>query len=118
MSYDYENYWNNRREAIREGARRGGVAGMKAAERSWNMQHRATPHRESAPQQFIKDNEGRRVELIYTDDPYTKLKPGDKGTYQLLITQTIMENQHCIQWDNGSTLSLLEGKDQFKFIEE
>ena len=28
-----------------------------------------------------------------------------------------MENQHGIQWDNGSNLSLLEGKDRFKFID-
>jgi len=65
-----------------------------------------------------KTNEGRRVELVYTDDPYTKLKPGDKGTYQFKLVQQLIENQHCIKWDSGSNLILLEGKDQFKFIEE
>ncbi len=25
---------------------------------------------------------GKRVELIFTDDPYTDLKPGAQGTYQ------------------------------------
>ena len=28
-----------------------------------------------------ENDKGRRVELVSTDDPYTKLKPGDKGTY-------------------------------------
>ena len=110
-------YWENRRRAIEDGARYGGVAGMKAAERAWNMQMRPTPIREEV-QRLIKDDAGRRVELIYTDDPYTRLKPGDRGTYQFLLTQTVIENQHCIKWDNGSSLTLLEGKDQFKFVEE
>lgn len=64
-----------------------------------------------------KSNEGRRVELIHTDDPYTKLRPGAKGTYQFCLDQEgAMEDQHHIKWDSGSTLSLLQGKDRFKFI--
>lgn len=31
-----ENYWEQRRRHIENGAKFGGVAGMKAAERSWN----------------------------------------------------------------------------------
>ena len=66
-----------------------------------------------------ESNKGKRVELIHTDDPYTKLKPGDKGTYQFLLRQTPpMNDQHIIEWDSGSDLMLLEGKDSFKFIEE
>ena len=65
-----------------------------------------------------KSNEGRRVELIHTDDPYTKLRPGAKGTYQFCMDQEgAMENQHNIKWDSGSNLSLLEGKDSFKFLD-
>ncbi len=65
-----------------------------------------------------KSNEGKRVELIYTDDPYTKLLPGDKGTYQFCIAHKgMMENQHSIKWDDGSNMMLLEGKDRFKFID-
>ncbi len=64
------------------------------------------------------ENEGKRVELVFTGDIYTKLKPGDKGTYQILLEQTHpLENQHLIKWDNGSSLILLEGVDTFKFIE-
>jgi len=65
-----------------------------------------------------KKNQGRRVELIYTNDSYTKLKPGDKGTYQMCILQPDGRHQHCIKWDNGSTLILIEGIDLFKFIDK
>lgn len=34
-----------------------------------------------------KDNAGRRVELIHTDDRYTKLRPGSRGTYQYCLDQ-------------------------------
>jgi len=66
-------------------------------------------------------NHGRRVELIHTDDPYTKLKPGDRGTYDFLqqsYTIPVSIPQHSIKWDSGSSLMLLEGKDQFKFLDE
>ncbi len=66
---------------------------------------------------FNEENTGKRVELIHTNDRYTKLKPGDKGTYQILLEQTHpLENQHLIKWDSGSNLILLEGVDTFKFI--
>ena len=64
------------------------------------------------------ENEGKRVELVYSGDRYTKLKAGDKGTYQaVLIQRHPLENQHLIKWDSGSNLILLEGIDKFKFIE-
>jgi len=36
-------YWEQRRRHIENGAKFGGVAGMKAAERSWNAGLRCTP---------------------------------------------------------------------------
>jgi len=65
-------------------------------------------------------DKGRRVELVHTDDPYTKLKPGDKGTYLFLLKQTDPEqNEHHIEWDSGSKLSMIPGLgDRFKFVEE
>lgn len=65
-----------------------------------------------------KRNRGRKVELVYTSDSYTKLKAGSKGTYDLCIQQPDGRHQHCINWDNGSTLMLLEGVDRFKFIDK
>ena len=65
-----------------------------------------------------KTNEGRRVELIDTNDPYTKLKPGAKGTYEFEVKQSNpLENQHSIKWDDGSSLMMIRG-DRWKFIEE
>lgn len=67
---------------------------------------------------FNEENSGKRVELIHTNDRNTELKPGDKGTYELLLEQNPpFENQHMIKWDSGSRLILLEGVDKFKFIE-
>lgn len=67
---------------------------------------------------IIEKDKGRRVELIYTSDQHTKLKPGDKGTYQFLITNPPpIGYQHCIEWDSGSNLGMVAG-DQWKFIEE
>ena len=62
-------------------------------------------------------NKGRRVELIDTNDPYTKLRTGDQGVYEFEITQSNpLENQHSIKWDSGSTLMMVRG-DRWKFIE-
>lgn len=62
-------------------------------------------------------NKGRRVQLIDTNDPYTKLKAGDKGTYEFELKQSNpLENQHSIKWDNGSSLMMVRG-DRWKFIQ-
>jgi hypothetical protein len=64
---------------------------------------------------FDSTNRGQKVELIFTDDADTSLKPGDKGTYKMAIINPDMI-QHRIEWDNGSTLLLIGGKDSFKFV--
>ena len=44
---------------------------------------------------------GCRVELISMDDPYSKLKPGDRGTVRTVDdTGTVF-----VRWDNGSGLA-------------
>lgn len=53
---------------------------------------------------------GSRVELIQMDDPYSHLKPGDKGTVRLVDdTGTIF-----ISWDNGSGLGIVYGVDRVR----
>jgi len=69
------------------------------------------------PTKLDETNKGRRVELVFTDDKYTRLKTGDKGTYQMCLVQPNGRNQHFIDWDRGSNLMLIEGVDRFKFIE-
>ena len=57
-------------------------------------------------------NKGRRVELISTDDQYTSLKSGDKGTYEFSSEVDMGDPttmiQHSIKWDNGSSLMLVQ----------
>ena len=45
---------------------------------------------------------GTRVELIYMDDPYSKLKPGDQGT---VIFVDDIGTIH-VAWDCGSSLGV------------
>jgi len=63
-----------------------------------------------------KTHRGKRVQLVYTNDRYTKLKPRDRGTYQQTLLQPDGRHQHSIQWDDGSNLMLIEGVDLFTFV--
>ena len=56
--------------------------------------------------------QGTRVELINMNDPYTKLKPGDRGTVSMVDdTGTIFVN-----WDCGSALGVVYGEDHIRKI--
>lgn len=55
---------------------------------------------------------GTRVELIYMDDPYSRLQPGDQGTVTAVDCMGDLE----IDWDSGSTLKLIYGVDRFRVI--
>lgn len=57
---------------------------------------------------------GTRVELVQMDDPYTKLKPGDKGT----VTGVDDLGSVCIAWDCGSSLSILLDVDLCRIIND
>ena len=51
---------------------------------------------------------GTRVELVQMDDPYSHLRPGDKGTVQFVDdTATIF-----VDWDSGSGLGVVYGVDR------
>ena len=56
---------------------------------------------------------GNRVQLIETDDTWSNLQKGSKGT-----VIKIEEDQDLIwiQWDNGEKLALIKGIDKFKLI--
>ena len=58
---------------------------------------------------------GDRVELVFINDTWTDLKPGNKGT-----VYKIDENQELIwiDWDNGEQLALLVGVDKFKLVKK
>ena len=59
---------------------------------------------------------GERIRLVQTSDPYTRVRSGDLGT----ITRDPYENGGvtCIgvDWDNGSSISLVEGEDSWTTV--
>ena len=61
---------------------------------------------------------GKRIKLIRTDDPYTDLKPGDKGTVVNLPELPYEDTPFKIwvQWDSGSILAMLEGHDDYRTV--
>lgn len=53
-----------------------------------------------------------RIELVHTDDPYTRLKPGVRGT-----VNGSDEFSLWVKWDDGSSLGLIaESGDQWKVV--
>ena len=61
-----------------------------------------------------KQLKGKRIELIYTSDPYTELKPGDRGNVDFVDDMGTIH----VTWDNGSTLGLVPDEDQYRFVNE
>jgi len=68
---------------------------------------------------MYEDLIGKRIRLKFTDDPYTKLKPGDIGTVMDVDTVNLSSRsftQIWVKWDNGSNLALITGKDSFEVV--
>jgi hypothetical protein len=64
----------------------------------------------------MRDTElkGKRVKLKFMEDGWTDLRPGDMGTIR-----GVDDLGHIlVRWDNGSSLSLIEGVDEWEIIEE
>jgi len=57
---------------------------------------------------------GRRVRLIYTDDPYTNLRSGDEGTVDFVDDAGTV----FVKWDSGSSLGLIAGVDRWTYIRD
>ena len=56
---------------------------------------------------------GTRVILIKMDDPYTRLKPGEKGT----VTGVDDIGTIHVNWDSGSSLGVAFGEDLCRKID-
>lgn len=70
------------------------------------------PNKETVERVRRQYPKGTRVELVSMSDPYTTLKPGDKGTVDFVDdTATIF-----VRWDNGSGLGVVYGEDSLKHI--
>ena len=62
---------------------------------------------------------GRRIVFLFSDDEYTKLKQGDRGTIQYERYDDVFGDESIrVNWDNGSTLSMIRGKDAFTVLRE
>jgi hypothetical protein len=57
------------------------------------------------------EGEGKRVKLVFCNDPYTRVKVGTLGTVLLIdpVTQVVHVN-----WDDGRNLGLVPGVDQWE----
>jgi hypothetical protein len=52
-----------------------------------------------------------RITLIHTNDPYTDLRPGDQGILKSSRVDPWGDRVISVNWDSGSSLSLIEGED-------
>lgn len=70
------------------------------------------PGRETAERIRKMYPKGCRVELLQMDDPYSRLKPGDRGTVNSVDdTGTVF-----VSWDCGSGLGVVYGADRIRRI--
>lgn len=53
---------------------------------------------------------GAKVELVSMDDPYTKLRSGDRG----IVISVDDTGTVFVRWDNGSMLGVVFGVDRIK----
>lgn len=60
---------------------------------------------------------GDRVQIIFMNDTWTRLKAGDKGTV-FKVEKSPDETFIWVDWDNGEKLALLEGIDEFKIVKQ
>ena len=68
------------------------------------------PSKETVERLRTRYPKGTWVELVQMNDPYSKLRPGDKGTVDFIDdTGTIF----CT-WDSGSTLGVVYGEDSVR----
>ena len=67
---------------------------------------------------IMPDVIGKRIELIRTNDPYTDLKPGDRGTVVDISELPYKDTPFkvLVQWDSGSRLAILEGHDDYRTV--
>lgn len=65
------------------------------------------PSKETVAQLRARFPQGCRVELVRMNDPFTNLRPGNRGRVDLIDDAG---TAHCT-WDNGSTLGVAYGVD-------
>ena len=71
------------------------------------------PSREIVERLRKQSPRGTRVELISMNDPFTKLKPGDRGTVSMVDSIGTV----FVDWDYGSGLGVAYGEDHIRKID-
>ncbi len=74
------------------------------------MRNNGFPSRETVARVRRMYPVGCRVELMYMDDPYSRLTPGERGTVRAIDdTGTVF-----VSWDCGSGLGVVYGVDRIR----
>lgn len=55
---------------------------------------------------------GKQIQLVFTDDQYTNLKPGNIGIVNFIDDFGTVH----VNWDDGSSLGLIPGIDKWRVI--
>ena len=71
------------------------------------------PRKEEVEAVRARYPEGTRVELVSMDDPYSRLKPGDRGT----VKSVDATGSVFVSWDGGSGLGVVNGEDEIRILE-
>ena len=71
------------------------------------------PRREVVEAVRARYPKGTRVELVSMDDPYTTLKPGDRGTVAFVAGIATIH----VKWACGSGLGVAYGVDKIRILE-
>jgi len=71
------------------------------------------PSRETVERLKKQYPKGTRVELIFMNDPYAKLKPGDKG----MVSMVDDIGTVFVHWDCGSSLGVAYGEDHIRKVD-
>ena len=72
------------------------------------------PKRETIAYLRERFSKGTRIKLVSMDDPYSKLKPGDRGTVEFVDDIGTIH----INWDCGSGLGIVYGVDRIRIISQ
>jgi hypothetical protein len=72
------------------------------------------PDKETVARVRAQYPKGARVELVYMNDPWSKLSPGERGEV-IAVDDTATVH---IAWDCGSSLGAVYGEDVIKLVEE
>lgn len=57
---------------------------------------------------------GKRIRLVYTSDPYTRLVPGSEGVVDFIDDIGTV----FAKWDDGSSLGMVYGEDTYSVVEQ